>query len=131
MKALGVGVTAVVTVEVVVTVVVGVARVVVTAVTPLQEQADESLAAGASVPLAVQAVVASAARLVGELVVKTQDACCRTSRAAAVGAAMASLFIGKLLTVEVVVTVAVSVTVEVQGVTVTDMKDEHSASLEG
>jgi type III secretory pathway component EscS len=58
MKASGVGVTVVVTVEVVVTVVVGVAIVVVTAVTPLQEQADESLAAGAIGAIEVQAVVA-------------------------------------------------------------------------
>jgi hypothetical protein len=39
---------------VLVTVVVGVARVVVAAVTPLQEQADESLAVGAVVPREVQ-----------------------------------------------------------------------------
>jgi hypothetical protein len=60
-------------------------------------------------------------------VVKTQDACCRTSRAAA---AITSLFIGKSLAVEVDVAVAVTVTVEVQGVTVTDMKEEQPAILE-
>jgi hypothetical protein len=58
MKAVGVGLKVAVTVEVVVTVVVGVARVVVTAVTPLQEQADENLAAGAVVPREVQTGVA-------------------------------------------------------------------------
>ncbi len=57
MKACGVGVMVVVTVEVAVTVVNGVAMVVVTAVIPLQEQADEYLAAGASEAEEVQAVV--------------------------------------------------------------------------
>jgi hypothetical protein len=43
---------------------------------------------------------------------------------------MASLFSGKVFTVEVVVTVAVLVTVEVQGVTVTDTKEEQPRNPE-
>ena len=50
--------------------------------------------------------------------VKVQADPCRTSRAAG---ATACLFIGKLFTVEVDVTVEVAVIVEVQGVTVTDI----------
>jgi hypothetical protein len=101
-----------------VTVTTGVAIVVVTAVTPLQEQAEEYLAAGSVLPRAGQAVPAQVGIAVGVLVVKVQAPSWRATTAMREGSGRAFLFRGKVLTAVVTVAVSVAVTVEVQGVTV-------------
>jgi len=76
MNALDIEVMIVMTVKMIIIVVAEVTRVVVTAVMSLQKQIDKSLTAEVTVFLMMQIAVASAGRLIAELMIKIQDVSC-------------------------------------------------------